>query len=337
MNIPKGFQQKKGLEERTKRLTKGVKKSDIPEKITDLESATKYFANSIIPVYGYDIKKRIHVIDMPIRQVLKNNILLGKVNPLSKNPFKYKGVYFTKSLDMDNTKKDISLNFKIDITRQKPEYRLADESIQEIKKEVKGLKNWAWSLDVCNDAYFFTQDCTTVKVDTPKEILWVFETLKDFNPKIHGGALRDLYLGIERTADIDVQLKSPRGWREERRLRKFLKEVMDEVELVSKGWKEDSYHGGEYHPAHYHVRKDGLLYDIAGGVRDRFLSTEQIMMGNPGELMIYDLAKIDLDNKQFRLIESYNIPDRIFTKIKKLKGLGLTFLPENPKDLANNI
>lgn len=343
MEIPTSFKPGRNLEEKTQRLVKGIKKKeeDIPEEIKNLGDITKYFANTTIPIFGYDDKKRIHKKEAPLKEVLKKKIFQGRVYLLDTNPIKYKGLYFTREENNNSEELSLDLTIDLDVTSQKTGYKISDKAIKHVKEMVKNTQDQTWALaGICNTADFnlYTYDCTKVNIKTPKEIQWVFETFKDFNPRIHGGTLRDLYLGIKITGDIDVQLSSPDGWWQERKLRKFIESVMDETKLVSKGWKEDSYHSsGKYHPARYNANKFGMTYDITGGVFQRYLSTEQIIMENPGELTIYNLAKNDLDNKQFRMIESINVPERVFTKIEKLEGMGLKFFPENPRDLSNTM
>lgn len=96
-------------------------------------------------------------------------------------------------------------------------------------------------------------------------------------------------------------------------------------------------------PCRYRGVKDGVVFDIFEGTFERYLSTDQVLMKKPGELIIYDITKNDLDNKQFRVINSESIKinleteNYVFKKIKKLKDLGLEFLAEDPSDLSKKI
>lgn len=213
-------------------------------------------------------------------------------------------------------------------------YKITKEGAEKVKALINEKKNRVWQLINYNHSGLARY--TSVKIDVPKEILWVFETFKDFKPVIHGGALRDLYLSIPRTGDIDIEVLPDRG-KGEKELYKLVHRVMDKVEHAEKGRVMSNYYTDQHTPAQYRAKKDGVNYDIYGGTFPRYLSTEQVMMIKPGELLIHCLTKNDLDNKQFRLIDSYKVPERIVQKISKLQNLGLTFLPEDPFNLSRKI
>ncbi len=333
MKLPKTFVTDKDLEEKTKELTKErepKKKEDVPENIETLEDTTKYITNSIIPVYGYDDKKRIHSVEMTIKEASQQKILLGNLNLLDENPILYQELYFNKS---DTHTEPLPLDLCLDMRCLT--YKVTKEGAEKVKAFVEMKKNQNWKLTgIYNQPGLILY--TSIKVNTSKEILWVFETFKDFKPVIHGGALRDLYLGIARTGDIDVEV-FPDGNKGEKELYKLVCRVMDKVEHAEKGRVISGYYTSQHTPAQYRAKKDGVSYDIAGHTFLRYLSTEQLMMKKPGELLIHYLTKNDLDNKQFRLIDSYDVPERIVQKIYKLQNLGLTFLPEDPSNLSRKI
>jgi len=345
MKVPQMFKLEKGLDEKTQNLVKGIvylgKKEGPPEVIKTLDDAVQYIAHSLIPICGYDKKKRIHRTKITIKEAMQKNIALGKVDLLDTNPLVYKDLFFSRSQDT-SLDKELAVKLSIDFLDHKIE--LPTDGVVQVKQHVKVIQNKQWVLENIDYTADFirTNTCTTVKVDTPPEILWVFETFKKFHPRIHGGALRDLYLGIERTADVDIQLSvdgNVDGKKGDHKVYKALKRVMDKVNVVERGHLDSSYkHMGEYKPTHYHAKKDGVLYDIAGGSFERYLSTEQTTMERPGELIIHDLAKYDMDNKQFRIIKfEVEVSERILSKIKKLENMGLTFLPENPLNLLNKV
>ncbi len=339
MKLPKTFVSDKDLEEKTQELTKErepKKVEDVPKEIITPDDAAKYVANTIIPVYGYDAKKRIHSIDMTLQEAAKQRILIGYVDLLANNPLEYQGLYFNEDVYAEPS---FDLKMSLDPVRLK--YDLKKDSAKEFKEQIDKYKTFHWGLiNMPKGSNFIEQHkkCTTIKVDTTKEILWVFDVFKDFKPIIHGGALRDLYLGIERTGDIDIEVKIEEG--DEKKFYKLVHKSMDKVELSQKGFTEktNGYMVREKrHHAQYRARKNGVIYDLAGTSVERFLSNEQIMMKNPGELIIHNLAKHDLDNKQFRLINDCDIPERIGNKILKLENMGLTYLPENPSNLSEKI
>lgn len=340
MKLPQTFISERDLEEKTEDLKNGIifkRPENIPSKISTIEDAVKYLSNSTIPVYGYDKKKRLQAVEITLKEAVVREIFLGSVDLLDEDPMNYQGLYF----NCGQNKKELKLNMNFVLDNLNSTDKMINLLAEECKKIVHNQKNQAWSLRSIpiKDDFTNIQDrCTKTKVDTPKEILWVFETFKEFSPVIHGGALRDLYLGIERTADIDVQLTTD-GWWSERRLYSLIHKVMDEVDSAKKGSTTKDFYRGEkiVDAARYRAKKAGIHYDIAGEAFTRYLSTEQIMMKEPEELIMWELAKIDLDNKQFRVINSNDLPPRISGKIAKLRNLGLEFLPENPSNLSEEI
>lgn len=336
MKLPKTFISERDLEEKTEDLKNGIifrRPENIPSKISTIEDAVKYLSNSTIPVYGYDKKKRIQAVEITLKEAVAREILLGSVDLLDEDPMNYQGLYF----NCDQNKKELKLNMNFVIDSLNPTDKMINSLAEECKKIVHNQKNQPWSLKSIPIKDDFTDRCIKTKVGTPKEILWVFETFKEFSPVIHGGALRDLYLGIERTADIDVQLTTD-GWWSERRLYSRIHKVMDEVDSAKKGSTTKDFYRGDkiVDSARYRAKKEGIQYDMAGETFTRYLSTEQIMMKEPGELIMWELTKIDLDNKQFRLINP-DLPMRINEKIAKLRSLGLEFLPENPSNLSEEL
>lgn len=334
MKLPKTFVTDKNLEEKTKELAKErepKKKEDVPEKINILGDVTKYVSNSIIPVYGYDDKKRIHSIEMTIKEAVQHKIEFGKLNLIDNNPIFYQGLYFNRSdMQTEQLSLDLCLNMR------HLEYEITKESAEKIKTFVNQKKNYPWSLvGIYNQPGLVLG--SIININIPKEILWVFETFKEFKPVIHGGALRDLYLGIGRTGDIDVEVSPDRN-EGEKKLYKLVHKVMDKVDHAQKGKISNDYYGAYNRTiSQYIAKKEGIQYHIAGETFPRYLSTEELGMGKPGELWIHYLTKNDLDNKQFRFINTYEIPERILEKISKLQNLGLTFLPEDPFNLSRKI
>jgi len=333
MKLPETFITGKDLEEKTKELTKdrGLReKEDVPENINTLEDVTKYISNSLIPIYGYDDKKRIYSIERTIKEAVKHKILFGKLDLIDNNPICYQGLYFNKSdIQTEPLSLDLCLNMK-DL-----DYEVTKESAEKIRSFVKQKKNAAWTL-IGIYKLDILLSYENIKVNTTKEILWVFETFKDFKPVIHGGALRDLYLGIPLTGDIDIEV-SPDGNKAEKELYKLVYKVMDEVQHAKKGHLISSYYTDSYKPSSYRAKKKGIQYDLAGETFPRYLSIEELMMKKPGELLMHPLTKNDLDNKQFRFTNTYQVPERIIQKISKLQNLGLTFLPEDPNNLSRKI
>ncbi|MBM3200283.1 hypothetical protein FJZ53_05060 [Candidatus Woesearchaeota archaeon] len=334
MKLPETFVSGKDLEEKTQELTKEreLKKiGDVPENIKTLEDALKYVLNSVVTVYGYDDKKRIHPVELTIKEAIKNRISFRGLFLSDTNPLSYKGLYFNEDRAVDNIALEISLNLKDSL-----EYNITKAGIDRIISFVNAKKTRKWSLLGIYNQQVGVGQYVKVNVKTSPEILWIFEAFKDFKPVIHGGALRDLYLGIPRTGDVDVQV-SPDGHKGEKELHKLFCKIMDEVELAQRGRIQRSYYSDDHTPSQYRGKKNKVVYDIAGGTFPRYLSIENLKMETPDELIIHDLTKNDLDNKQFRMIDSYNVPSRIIAKISKLQSLGLKFLDEDPSDLSSKV
>ncbi|MBU4501203.1 MAG: hypothetical protein KKA79_01325 [Nanoarchaeota archaeon] len=340
MKLPKSFKPQKDLDGKIKDLVEGHSERKIiedPSKVKTFHDAINYLSDSQIPTYGYDDQKRIRSIDMPLKQIIINRISLGKVDLMDENPFKYKGLNFTQASN-SGIELGAKLNFASYMAVSNPEFSIGGDILSKLTEQLNTIEKHNWRLT--NIAYLTdyinSGNTVTVKIDTPKEILWVFETFKKYKPIIHGGALRDLYLGIDRTADIDIQIEES-GMFGKSILYNLVKKAMDKVKTAKKGEIIHSYGGTEEEPCRYKGKKDGVDYDIAGRIFERYLSTEQMMMKKPGELIMWELAKNDLDNKQFRLINITDFPKRMIKKIEKLQNIGLEFLPEHPNDLATKL